>query len=174
MRRSSCTRPLRATYNLLEDLLVTFIKKSVFVKTTLALLMLMAALVIAPGQAQAQTAGSVSSVQAQGSVLVIPPNAVQDSRCSTNTFCLFENINFGGSRAGFISSVRNFNGHTYGNGDPLPNSASSMINNSSHTVTLTHTPNSCTGNVYTARSVSIDSTFVNNSFNDQANCVVFN
>lgn len=104
---------------------------------------------------------------------MIRPGLVQDSRCPANTFCLFENTNFGGGRAGFTTSLRNFNGHTYGNGVPLSNSASSMINNTSHTITLGHVPNTCGAPIYSARGSSVDSTFVNNSFNDQANCLVF-
>lgn len=141
----------------------TFIKKSVFVKAAaLSLLTLFSVLVITPGQAQAQ-----------GSVVVISPNPAQDSRCPTNAFCLFENTNFSGGRASFTGTLRNFSGHTYNNGIPLPNSASSMINNTGHTITMGHGPNTCGAPVYTARANSVDSTFTNNSFNDQANCLVF-
>jgi Peptidase inhibitor family I36 len=126
------------------------------------LLALVSALLTAPGQAQAED-----------SVLVVRPSLVQDSRCPDNTLCLFENTNFGGGRSVITGTLRNFNGHVFNNGVPLSNGASSMINRTNHVITLGHQPNSCGAPVYTARGMSEDSTFVNNHFNDQANCAVF-
>lgn len=90
-----------------------------------------------------------------------------------NYIGLFQNENLGGSARYLSSSVTEFSGQRWGNGQPLQNSASSMYNASDRYVGLWDIGTSCTGASYVAKPRSEDSTFVNNGFNDRASCLKF-
>lgn len=123
------------------------------------------------------------------SVAYAPPASADDSRCPPKSFCLFLNSNFGGEGAVFSAPGT---GNTppvpyardcdlrqdrYPSGRIVDDSASSMINNTTHYVTL-YRNLGCGGDTYVAKPRSEDSTFSNNTvvngnFNDKASGLVF-
>lgn len=103
------------------------------------------------------------------SVGLSSPASADDSRCPTASFCLFQYVNFGGQRVVF-----NRTGYAYCDlGDfGFNNKASSMINNTGRRVVL-HQYVGCNGGLtYGAEPHSVDSTFVNNGFDDKASAVI--
>jgi|1185.fasta_scaffold302477_1 hypothetical protein len=98
-----------------------------------------------------------------------PSASADDSRCPANSFCLFQDVNFGGQR-----EVFSLTGHAYCNlGDRgFNNKASSMINNMGRQVFLQQYVNCGGGLGYTAQPNSVDSTFSNNNYNDRASVVI--
>lgn len=103
------------------------------------------------------------------SVGLASPASADDSRCPANSFCLFQNVDYGGIRVVF-----NRTGYAYCNlGDfGFNNKASSMINNTGRRVVLQQYVNCGGGMTYGAEPHSVDSTFVNNDFNDRASVVI--
>lgn len=119
--------------------------------------------------------GFLSSIM---SIVALSPAAhADDSRCPANRFCLYLNIDYGGGRAVFSGTDRNLGDNRYDSGSIVANSASSMINNTGHTVVLydiaASGSNGCASQIYSAQPHSVDSTFVNNSANDKAECLIF-
>ena len=98
-----------------------------------------------------------------------PSASADDSRCPANSFCLFQNVDYGGQR-----EVFNLAGHAYCNlGDRgFNNRASSMINNMGREVILEQFVDCGGGLTYSAAPHSVDSTFSNNNFNDRASAVI--
>lgn len=100
--------------------------------------------------------------------LAVPASA-DDSRCPSNSFCLFQDVNYGGQRVVF-----NRIGYAYCNlGDfGFNNKASSMINNTGRRVVLHQYVNCGGGQTYGAAPNSVDSSLSNNNFNDKASAVI--
>jgi hypothetical protein len=112
---------------------------------------------------------STAVLSAVGLVGLAPSASADDSRCPANSFCLFQNTDFGGQRVVF-----NRTGYAYCNLSDYAfnNKASSMINNTGRRVILWQLSNCGGGESYPAEPHSVDSTFSNNNFNDKASAVV--
>jgi peptidase inhibitor family I36 len=97
------------------------------------------------------------------------PASADDARCPTAAFCLFQNVNFGGAKI-----ILTATGHAYCDlGDfNFNNKASSMINNTSREIILAQFVGCNGGLTYNALPHSVDSTFVNNNFDDRASVVI--
>jgi hypothetical protein len=102
-------------------------------------------------------------------VVPAPSASADDPRCPANNFCLWADINYGGPRAVF-----GLTGHAYCDlsDRSFNNAASSMINNMGRQVFLQDLKNCGGGDGYTAQPHSVDSTLVNNNFNDKASSLI--
>ncbi|MDJ1134178.1 hypothetical protein [Streptomyces iconiensis] len=101
------------------------------------------------------------------------PAASADVELKAETFQLFQNNNYGGGTRAFTSGDHELSGNKWDNGDSMQNSASSMKNFRNHYVGLWDKGTSCTGDNYTAKPNSRDSSFGNNGFDNDTSCVKF-
>jgi hypothetical protein len=107
-------------------------------------------------------------------LMMAPGQAHADNdRCPTNRFCLFQQNNFGGGRATFTDDDLDLSNNRYDNGGMVNDTASSMINNTGHNVTLYKDTNKRNA-VYIAQKESEDSTFDNNGSQNNVSSLDFN
>jgi hypothetical protein len=106
---------------------------------------------------------------------VAGPARADNSDCPADSFCLFEDDDFGGGRAVFTGDDSDLTSTYWDDASrPVQNGASSMINNMGGSVSLRSDAGVCSGDSYTAQAESEDRDFTNNHFDNEASCVQVN